>query len=224
MYAAGASLLDIAAAKHTSPQTIGRRLQAAGVQLRGKAKTPAQRSRLSKAKQLPLDEDRLRDLQGSSTREIAAILGCSEECVRERMIALGIPRLPAKARMERNVFWRGGRTVDRDGYVLVKAPDHPHRNAAGYVREHRLVLETQLGRFLDPREVVDHIDGNRGNNDPANLRLFASNGDHLRTTLTGRTPRWSGETLAYLRDCLRRGRETLAANRAASGTGADPRP
>jgi hypothetical protein len=93
--------------------------------------------------------------------------------------------------MEHNTFWRGGRTTDVDGYILVKTPGHPHATKAGYVREHRLVMEQELGRYLEPAEVVDHIDGNRGNNDPANLRLFANNRDHLAATLEGRIPNWT---------------------------------
>ena len=44
-------------------------------------------------------------------REMAAILGCNEETVRERLIELDLPRLPGKARPEKNAFWRGGYTV-----------------------------------------------------------------------------------------------------------------
>lgn len=87
-----------------------------------------------------------------------------------------------------NPKWRGGRQVDKDGYILRLATDHPYRNRHGYVREHRLVMEQALGRFLLPTEVVDHIDGNRSNNDLSNLRVFASNAEHLATTLAGRAP------------------------------------
>jgi hypothetical protein len=43
-----------------------------------------------------------------------------------------------------------------------------------------------LGRELTPEEVVDHIDGITIHNDPSNLRVFASNGEHLRETTSGR--------------------------------------
>jgi hypothetical protein len=52
-------------------------------------------------------------------------------------------------------------------------------------------MEKQLGRSLLPEEVVDHIDGITIHNDPSNLRLFATNGDHLRATITGITKRTS---------------------------------
>src|ERR1700682_45731 len=87
--------------------------------------------------------------------------------------------------------WKGGRTIDKSGYVLVWNPDHPQANHAGYVREHRLVAEEILGRFLTRDEVVHHKDGDRSNNDPENLQVFDSNADHLRHELTGRVPEWT---------------------------------
>ncbi|WP_367401674.1 hypothetical protein [Fodinicurvata sediminis] len=43
-----------------------------------------------------------------------------------------------------------------------------------------------LGRYLQPGEVVDHQDNHPRHNWPDNLRVYASNADHLRATLTGR--------------------------------------
>lgn len=219
-YQAGESLKDLAADYGTSPQTLGRRLRSAGVELRGYAKTERHRTRLSEAKTTPIDESLLRELaaQGMSCLDMAPELGVSEEVVRERMVRLGIPRLAAKARPERNHFWNGGRTVDKHGYILVKAPDHPHANYQGYVREHRLVMEQKLGRYLEPGEVVDHIDGNTSNNDPSNLRLFASNAEHLRVTLAGRVPNWSEDGRRRIQEGVRRRWSRHAANPTASGT------
>jgi len=70
------------------------------------------------------------------------------------------------------------------------------------ILEHRLVMEQKIGRFLERGEVVDHVDGNTLNNHPDNLRLFETNGAHLRETLTGRKPLWSedGEQRLRTRD------------------------
>ena len=39
---------------------------------------------------------------------------------------------------------------------------------------HRVVAEEMLGRPLRPGEVVHHIDGDRRNNNPSNLKVFVS--------------------------------------------------
>ncbi len=46
--------------------------------------------------------------------------------------------------------------------------------------EHRVVAEQLLGRPLCPGEVVHHIDGDKRNNRPENLRVFASQAEHAK--------------------------------------------
>lgn len=46
------------------------------------------------------------------------------------------------------------------------------RGATTFVFEHRAVMAKELGRPLTSRELVDHMDGVKTNNDPANLRLY----------------------------------------------------
>lgn len=72
------------------------------------------------------------------------------------------------------------RTIDTFGYCWVLKPNHPQANPRGYVREHRLVMEQKLGRLLLSTEDVHHKDGNKQNNDPENLEVFPSRGDHIR--------------------------------------------
>lgn len=81
--------------------------------------------------------------------------------------------------------WKGGRRKRADGYVFVVVPDnHPHPskvNPSGtkYLLAHRYAMEQHLGRYLDPAEVVHHIDGDPSNNDIENLRLFANQSEHI---------------------------------------------
>lgn len=65
------------------------------------------------------------------------------------------------------------------GYILKMAKGHPRANRDGYVPEHVLVMEKTLGFFLQPGNVVHHIDGNTGNNAIGNLLLCETQADHL---------------------------------------------
>lgn len=60
--------------------------------------------------------------------------------------------------------WKGGRRFDKDGYILIRVERH-------YEREHRMIIESLIGRKLHVREAVHHIDGNIQNNIPENLEL-----------------------------------------------------
>jgi len=77
-----------------------------------------------------------------------------------------------------SVNWKGGKSIDKRGYIYIKSPKHPLANSRGYVFEHRLVMEKSLGRYLKIEEVVHHIDGNRFNNVINNLKLFPNQSIH----------------------------------------------
>lgn len=77
-----------------------------------------------------------------------------------------------------NPQWKGGRTTDPRGYVLIKVPDHPAADVRGYVYEHRLVAESHLGRYLEPSEEVHHLNENHGDNRWSNLKVCASRLEH----------------------------------------------
>lgn len=106
-------------------------------------------------------------LAGSTMAEIARVRGGSVEPIRRILKSLGVARRPAKRRPgigcgRDNSQWKGGRRVRDDGYVLVWTPD-------GERLEHRVVMESKLGRRLHACEVVHHLDRNKGNNHPDNL-------------------------------------------------------
>lgn len=130
--------------------------------------------------------------------EIADALGITRRYVSRVQKRLGLPQLSQGAqRGADNPAYICGRRIDLDGYVTVSAPcDHPYRKVrkgrnVGSIYEHRLVMEKKIGRYLRPEEVVDHIDGLTLHNDPQNLRLFESNAEHLRQTITGKKRNWS---------------------------------
>lgn len=66
--------------------------------------------------------------------------------------------------------WKGGRYISSDGYVMIRKKNGG-KGWRGYQKEHIILVENSLGRKLKPKEVVHHIDGNKQNNDIANLWL-----------------------------------------------------
>lgn len=105
--------------------------------------------------------------------------------------------------------WKGGRVLDKSGYVLIYSPGHPRaKKPVPYVLEHRLVMEKHLGRLLAVGEVVHHRDGNKQNNSLDNLELFSKNSEHLRHELTGRVPGWSEDGKARIQQGIEKAAET----------------
>ncbi|MBE3137668.1 MAG: HNH endonuclease [Thermoplasmata archaeon] len=127
-----------------------------------------------------------------TSTEIAKAVGLSPRYVRKIATRFDLDRLPVGARCgNENHSFVSGRRIDRDGYVMITVPgDHPYarprpgRNGK-LMLEHRMIMEQEIGRYLLPSEIVDHRDGLTLHNAPLNLRLFASNGDHLSKTTTG---------------------------------------
>ncbi len=79
-----------------------------------------------------------------------------------------------------NPNWKGGKRRNSRGYVLSLAPFHPNADSMGYVREHRLVIEKKIGRYLHRWEVVHHVNKIKDDNRPENLELFENHSKHRR--------------------------------------------
>ncbi len=101
---------------------------------------------------------------------------------------------------ETKVFptWRkgarnGGRSTDKDGYVLIYKPGHPNSRKPDcrYILEHRFVMSQHIGRPLKDGEVVHHRNKVKSDNRIENLQLFSENSEHLREELTGHCPNWT---------------------------------
>ena len=81
---------------------------------------------------------------------------------------------------------------DKKSGIMVMAPEHYRHmnhprirrgpfcddthNKEGMIYEHILIAEQMLGRPLESKEVVFHIDGNKLNNKPENLKVFKNKG------------------------------------------------
>ena len=100
-----------------------------------------------------------------------------------KRIKEGIKKSQPNGRFGENASnWRGGlRRIGTNGaYIYEHSPDHPNATKEGYVMQHRLVMEKNLGRHLTKAEVVHHINGNKKDNRIENLELVADRGSHTR--------------------------------------------
>lgn len=80
------------------------------------------------------------------------------------------------------------RTVRKNGYVMlsermVDPNDLPMfrqmaQRERSYVFEHRWAMAKHIGRALHSYELVDHMDGNKQNNDVSNLRIYIRGKNH----------------------------------------------
>lgn len=78
-------------------------------------------------------------------------------------------------------YWKGGRYKDNtSGYILLYNPKHSCASKKGYVREHRLIMEKFLGRYLKKNELVHHKNGVKDDNRIQNLEMIRvlSGGQH----------------------------------------------
>lgn len=88
---------------------------------------------------------------------------CSRSCARVRDAAVNGPS-----------NWKGGVNRHASGYLKEQRKGHPYADKAGYVMQHRLVMEGALGRTLERHERVHHRNGIRDDNRIENLELWTT--------------------------------------------------
>lgn len=183
------SVAQLAAAVGCDRSVVYQCIQKYGLSLKQR-KRPAQKDSLK-------NEVLSKYQVGMTSAELALMIGCSAKYVQNVLNSHNVERLNRGARHgELNPAYKFGRIIDNDGYAHIPAPaDHPYARKSGRIAEHRHIVEQHLGRYLEPHEVVDHIDGLHLHNDPSNLRVFESNAHHLHATILGKTPNWSKEAL-----------------------------
>lgn len=103
------------------------------------------------------------DHGGYTAKEVASMLDIDQTSLNKALRMIG----KAKAF---DAFHKGYH-ITHNGYRQIRMPSHPHADSIGYVKEHRLVMEDYLGRYLESTEVVHHIDEDKLNNSIDNLEL-----------------------------------------------------
>ena len=114
-------------------------------------------------------------LSGNTLDEIACQFNTTEKVVTNILKRNNIPRRKAVKRNqfgENNRMWKGGRTKNKSGYILITMPDHPNASKKGLVMEHRLVMESHIGRYLNKDEAVHHKNFIKDDNRIENLQLM----------------------------------------------------
>ncbi len=98
---------------------------------------------------------------------------CSKEC------CLKITNLILGQNGKNSRYFKGqkahnfvGKVENSSGYVEIFSPNHPFRNNHNRVKEHRLVMEKYLGRYLRKDEEIHHINGDKRDNRIENLQLL----------------------------------------------------
>lgn len=82
--------------------------------------------------------------------------------------------------------WNFKGEIKRNGYIVVYLPKHPYRSKQGYVRKHRAIVELKIGRYLNPKERVHHLNRVKTNNGLTNLIAFDSESAHQRFHYSGK--------------------------------------
>ena len=84
--------------------------------------------------------------------------------------------------------WKGGRIICKNNYIFIRIypnnPYFPMTSKMGYVSEHRLIIAQELGRCLETKEIVHHINGNKHDNRHENLLLVSAQ-EHRTDYLSG---------------------------------------
>jgi hypothetical protein len=80
-------------------------------------------------------------------------------------------------KLENHPCWKGGK-IYRDGYVLMRNPNHPQAYKNGYVKRAILIAEEKLGRSLLEGEVTHHVNHIKDDDRPENIEVFSSHSEH----------------------------------------------
>ena len=114
-----------------------------------------------------------------STFKVADKYGCSRSTVYRLLLKYNIPIKSKKElrKGSKSANNKGGKTIYH-GYIMIWNPDYFKNPTVNYVREHRLKIEKKLGRRLNSKELVHHIDLDKSNNKLSNLYVSLKQKHH----------------------------------------------
>lgn len=127
------------------------------------------------ARRIELDIDKLKAarLDGASCDMLADMFSVSRNCIRNRLIEVGMPTNGKPPSGSKHGNWKGGKFKDTQGYIRMLAPNHPRAvrySGSKYVGEHILVWEDAHGCPLPDNWLVHHLNGIKDDNRPENLK------------------------------------------------------
>lgn len=76
------------------------------------------------------------------------------------------------------MLWEITDIKDRRDHTEAKVLNHP-KAVHGWISYAKVLMENQIGRMLEPNEIVVHIDSNPFNNDLSNLKIVTQQ-EHMK--------------------------------------------
>ena len=96
-----------------------------------------------------------------------------EENVSQSTIWKWMKRFGIESRKKGGGHWKGGETISSEGYRFIYKSNHPYSRHNGYIKQARLRMEKEMGRYLTPQEVVHHQDLDKLNDNIENLQIMS---------------------------------------------------
>lgn len=128
----------------------------------------------NKFKSLELRGERAPQWKGGLCKQKKKCKNCNKNFIgyRTRLFCSKSCQASWKSKGEKNVNWNGGKTGGNGNYVYILMPNHPDADKSGYILEHRLKMESNIGRRIKKSEVVHHVNCKKDDNRIENLQLM----------------------------------------------------